>query len=210
MRQQLGRAVPKPEPQSGPLQLSGRVVDDSGRPLAGAHVLIAEYDADKPGSVSTVSAADGSFEARGEWTTSELVMRATHEDCWNSGYRRVLRGTEGVDLQLERYSTLSGVLEMRNGRALPDLLLELTSRDTNKSSSANLDFASSHGSIVRIASDPFTCTKDGAFTIHGLRPGLYDLTVRGDRLREIMVHVPEVRVGAGEPPSPASCNPLRL
>jgi len=160
--------------------------------------VIAEYGADKPGRVNTLSAADGSFEARGEWTTTELVVRAIHEDCWNAVHQRVERGSEGVELRLERFATVSGMLAMRNGGALPDLRVTLTNRDTAKLSDMRFDFASQPDTIVRRDSNQATCTRDGAFIIRGLRPGPYELVVVGDRSSGETGRIPEILLGAGQ------------
>jgi hypothetical protein len=203
-------AAPAPEPQTGPLQLRGHVFDNFGKPLAGATVTIAELGADKPGVVRCLSAADGSFEAHGEWRTEQLVLRVVHEECWNAVHKSVSRGLEGLEVRLERFASLDGMLAMSNREPLPDLQLTLTNQDTKVRTTMPLDFASNPRSIMKYDTGQITCSLGGAFTLHSLRPGRYDLEVAGRGIAGRLARVNDIAISAGERWNGRECNPLLL
>jgi hypothetical protein len=196
--------------QSGPVQLTGRVVDDSGAPLAGATVTVAEFDTDKPGLASCETAADGSFQARGEWSSAQVLVRAMHADCWNSVRKTVPRGGAEVELRLERCSSIRGVFALRNHDQLPDLRLLVVNQDTLVRMQADLAFETEGPAIAERVKEPFRCAPDGSFSIRSLRPGRYELEVRGGAGMGVLAHVSELRVGVGQEWSGPECNPLLL
>ena len=203
-------AAPAPELQTGPLQLRGHVVDNFGKALAGASVLVAELGADKPGVVRCLSAADGSFEAHGEWQTEQLVLRVTHADCWNAVHKTVSRGLDGLEVRLERYATIEGVLATKDGGALPDVELTLTNTDTSLRTGASIAFRSRPQELLRHESDQVQCSANGAFTIRLLRPGRYALRVTAEGGIGGLALVREIQIAPGECWSGSECNPLLL
>ena len=196
--------------QSGPVQLTGRVLDELGAPLAGATVMVTEFDTDKPGVATCETAADGSFQARGVLSSAQVLVRAMHADCWNSVRKTVPRGGADVELRLERSSSIRGVLAMRNQEPLPDLSLKLVNRDTLVRMEVELRFQSDGPAMPERVKEPFRSALDGSFTVRSLRPGRYELEVRAARGSGLLAHVSEIQVGIGQEWSGAECNPLLL
>ncbi len=195
---------------TNPLLVRGRVLDNFGLALAGASVIVTDVSGDSPEYRRCSTEADGSFEALADWKAEQLVVHAAHAECWNTVRVPVARGLDGLELRLERFGSLFGVLATRNDDPLPDLSLRLMNEDKQLCADSFWPFRTNSGAVLKSAPGSVSCELDGSFAIRSLPPGRYSLEVRGTDGAGVLARTPEIQVLAGQRCSSAECNPLLL
>lgn len=103
-----------------PITVSGRVVDEQGRPLAGVRVYAPLYEADK----------DDETDAQGRFAIRPQHAKRVPIHVWANGYletrTEIPRGTHGVTVVLERGASVRGRLSVPDGETLPKSVRILT------------------------------------------------------------------------------------
>jgi len=152
-------------------RLAGRIViDGEGAPIAGAEITVktapesatgpyANWFNDRDQTVVAVSDADGRFELRHR--RGEYLMRAAAAGHIQSAPVRVRAGDRQIVIRLAPDVAIRGTVLFADGK--PGVALRVLAETTDKS----------HRSRATETS------QQGAFSVTGLRPGRYRLTVGG-------------------------------
>lgn len=190
-----------------PLVAAGRVVDSAGRPLVGADIQVAgkmSLGSSTPGFKwgflgmgSSYTGSEGEFEVRGFQPNGEYALRPRMRGFQGRGFIPFQHGDQGIELVLDRPSSLSGAVLVSEDIPLDRLNVALRY----------------HGA------DPKAEFYDrkvlplgfgGEFQFQDLRPGTIDLIVRTGPLAEPLHIQAEIKLAPGAAGDNARLEPIDL
>ncbi|HEY0706709.1 MAG TPA: carboxypeptidase-like regulatory domain-containing protein, partial [Polyangia bacterium] len=175
------------------LTISGRVVDADGRPVAGAALnAIPNGDGAAVPRARTLSQVDGQFliEGLSEGPHTIVVTQGDQSDMRREG---VPAGSAGIELRLEKYGSLDGVVVDSSGRPVPTFVV--VARPLLGPNPSEPDLRSHWGRPqlrAEILSQP-----DGAFRLPAVPAATYEIVAFGPDHSVATLH--PLVVAAGEP-----------
>ena len=189
-----GKAPDKPEPPR--VRYSGRVVDDDGKPVAGAELQMYYPKNNMLGSAGTaITDADGRFSRLIPADAERVDFRLSHPECISYQFEfdrppppvRALRDGSAV-LVMKRGHSIRGVVKGPDGRPLANALVMAAAAygtTPGPENEVNEDFTSPRTAM------------DGSFRVGGLPAGRLDVMVAADGLAP---KIEPVEVKADAPP----------
>jgi hypothetical protein len=158
-------------------EIAGRVVDDLGRPVAGAKVgAYRNRELGEGVQVKSLSRGESTeTDANGNFTLGGLAENVVQVRAWSEGYAPasradVARGSTDVRLQLERYGAIEGVLVDEQGAAIAGSDVSVRQR-AEPGGLGDFDFSPMRGSKTAV---------DGHFRLERVRPGTVSLRASGE------------------------------
>lgn len=158
--------------------ISGRITDPSSNPVVGAKIVV--FDDEATWSVSDISDKNGKFSIAHEPCTScfvEITPRkkgelaaALIEEVNGKANRRFL-------IQLHHGFSVRGSVVGEDGKPLKDIVVKISSADTNEDSSAKI-----HGGGAAVTA------KDGNYQLC-LTPGKKKLTIINEKYPALVKHL---------------------
>lgn len=173
------------------LEVSGRVADVAGNPVAGAKITVSRFRPEMTRS-ETTSKADGSFLIRG-LAEGQYSVRATADGFSNVSQSRIEAGTRDLQLVFQRKGSVSGVVvDVATGNPVEEFSISV------KAKRRSFDFGSMDlSSLANLAgSGEEHRFKDpaGEFRIADLNPGKHTLIVQA---RRFVTHEEDIEIPEG-------------
>ena len=152
---------------TGAATIAGRVIDGTGKPVAGASVLATPKKSKiKPRPVE--SGADGSFTIEGLATGTSHVVQARSSGYANAFARNVVPPADKLELVLQSAGGIRGVVKAAGGAPLPGFQVQVER------------FVEADGMVRPGKTSSRFSASDGRFELDLVEPGGYDLVVTAD------------------------------